>query len=111
VAVTGARVSEMAKDCFWITTSPQFANYVHTMDSMRGICWTDVWPTFPVLISTGPYYDLTEGEDNIVAALKHSDRIHKVEVTFRGSPQLKKVLAAMREPFPELSPLAAQVEC
>jgi hypothetical protein len=96
----------------WRIESPRRLN-------LRIMCtqWTpardmlDAWPAFPVLVSTGPYYDLTEGEDNIVAALKHSDRIYEIEVTFSSSPQLKKVLAAMREPFPELSPLAAPVEC
>jgi hypothetical protein len=69
----------------------------------------DVWPAFPVLVSIVPYSDLAEGEDNIVAALERSDRIHRIELILSGSSPLKNVLAAMQEPFPELTHLRLQL--
>ena len=60
----------------------------------------DVWPPFPLVIydSTSP----TEDMDNVLAALEHRDRVHEIHLYHSGSA-VEKVLAAMQEPFPELT--------
>jgi hypothetical protein len=40
----------------------------------------NVWPSFPLVVSYGGYPAL-EGEENIVAALKHSDRFGSISLT------------------------------
>jgi hypothetical protein len=64
----------------------------------------DVWPAQHLLVY-GSGYSLTEGMDNTVAALMLSNRIHKVELFNLSSSQSEKVLAAVQEPFPELTEL------
>jgi hypothetical protein len=68
-----------------------------------------IWPTFPITIvydipqrSRGD--DRSRGEDNIIAALEHKDRVYKVRLRVWYS-QLAKITAVMREPFPLLTHL------
>jgi hypothetical protein len=60
----------------------------------------DVWPSLPLLIhdSDSPI----EGVDDIIAVLERSDRVAKIDLY---DSALEKVVAAMQEPFPELTHL------
>ena len=60
----------------------------------------DVWPALPLLVSG--ILTILSGTDNIVAALRQSNRVCQVDLS--GS-QLDKVLAPMHVPFPELTAL------
>jgi hypothetical protein len=66
----------------------------------------DVWPALPLLIQDEDF--LSEGADNIVAALECSDRVDKIHLrNVDGSP-METVLAAMQRPFPNLTYLELQ---
>jgi hypothetical protein len=63
----------------------------------------DIWPPIPLVV-----YDIagpTEDRDNVVAALKRQDRVDKIFFYRVNGSSLEKVLAAMQEPFPELTDL------
>jgi hypothetical protein len=62
----------------------------------------DVWPALPLLIESG----VTETSvDNVIAELKHSDRISHINLVFYTSSQIEKLCTAMQVPFPELAAL------
>ena len=66
----------------------------------------DVWPLLPIKVfdDRGELEGL--GLDNIIAALEHNDRICDLEIqSFTAGPGSEKVLAAMQQPFPELTRL------
>ena len=63
----------------------------------------DVWPALPLLIRDSAY--LTEDVDNIVAVLERRDRVDKIELFDVQRVPLETILAAMQEPFPELTDL------
>src|SRR5258707_1806620 len=65
----------------------------------------DVWPALPLIIAGT--MALTSGMDNIVVALRHSNRVCHVNLLEApaGLRQMEKVLAAMQVPFPELTEL------
>ena len=64
----------------------------------------DTWPPFLIDIWVS---DLIEWEvDNIVAALEHTDRIHKIQLWHGSSFNIEQVLAAMQKTFPSLTELA-----
>jgi hypothetical protein len=60
----------------------------------------DVWPALPLIIRGS--MALSSGTDNIIAALRQSNRLCEVNLAL-ASLQLEKVLAAMQVPFPELT--------
>jgi hypothetical protein len=61
----------------------------------------DVWPALPLIVQG----DMTlSGTENVIAALGQSNRVCQVDLHVAGW-QLKKVLAAMQVPFPELTDL------
>ena len=63
-----------------------------------------VWP--PLLISISFLgCDLEERCDNIISALKHSDRICELDLEKVPMSQLEELLAEMQQPFPELEML------
>jgi hypothetical protein len=65
----------------------------------------DVWPALPLLIHVKDRVSQTEDVDNVIAVLERSDRVNEVFLfDVDGSP-LKRVLAAMQEPFLELTHL------
>ena len=79
------------------------------------ICGTPVrqnlvyWPpTFPLVIDyPGPVSSSNhtpDDDDNIVVALTHADRIHRINI-YGTSELVKKVAAVMRKPFPVLTHL------
>jgi hypothetical protein len=68
----------------------------------------DVWPPLPIVIRHG-YYPLL-GMDNILAALKHTDRVCEIRLWPLPRCQWENVLAAMEQPFPELTDLRLQLK-
>ena len=60
----------------------------------------DIWPPFPLIVHG---IDPTEDMDNVVAALEYRDRVDKICLREVNGSSLEKVLAAMQEPFPELT--------
>jgi hypothetical protein len=70
-----------------------------------------VWPLLPIDISvnSNEMWD-TWGEDNIIAALEHKDRICELGLPYIPSSKWEKILAAMQQPFPELTRLHLMFE-
>ena len=62
----------------------------------------DIWPTLPLIIDGGEF--LPSRVDNLVAALKCSDRVCKINLPWIVNNK-EKYLAAMQQPFPELTHL------
>jgi hypothetical protein len=61
----------------------------------------DVWPPLPLLIDG----DVSEASvDNVIAELKHSDRIRHINL-YLFTLQIEKLWTAMQVPFPELTAL------
>ena len=67
----------------------------------------DVWPPFPLVLSYGGYPTLDppahEDDENIMAALKQSDRVGSINLTVTNS--LLKHLSTISEPFSNLEAL------
>jgi hypothetical protein len=67
----------------------------------------DCWPTLPIIVQYGgppvPSLLTTEEEDNIMAALKQSDRVCSISLIITNS--LLEKLAAFERPFSELEEL------
>jgi hypothetical protein len=55
----------------------------------------DVWPPLPIVIQVA--YDKKWGEDSIIAALEHNDRVCEIFVAYVPSPQWENVLEAMQQ--------------
>ncbi len=70
----------------------------------------DVWPALPLLIR-GQIYEKSD-VDNIIAALERSDRVSEISLYAFGQRMelLEKVLAAMQEPFHDLTILALNLK-
>ena len=64
----------------------------------------DCWPPFPLVVSYGT--PAPEDEENIMAALKRSDRVGSISLTVTKT--LLKHLSTISEPFPNLEELALQ---
>jgi hypothetical protein len=65
------------------------------------------WPALPIAIlhSGELYRPGVEIMDNIIAALKHNNRVFEIKLSDVPSWQLERLVAAMQEPFPELTSL------
>ncbi|KAH9009734.1 hypothetical protein EDB84DRAFT_1163913 [Lactarius hengduanensis] len=67
----------------------------------------DCWPALPIVVQCGgsPTFDppALEDEDNIMAALKHSDRVISISLTVTSS--LVEKMDTIAEPFSELEDL------
>jgi hypothetical protein len=64
----------------------------------------DIWPVLPLIIRCDGYYP-TSGIDNILAALKRSDRICRINIEHNEVFPWEEVLALMQVSFPELTDL------
>ena len=64
----------------------------------------DIWPALPVVIK-GDGGNSTIGADNVAAALKCSDRVCEISLTISKILDWEILLAAMQQPFPELTDL------
>jgi hypothetical protein len=62
----------------------------------------DVWPALPLLIQG---YVSEKSVDNVIAELKHSDRICKIDLVGLTTLQNEKLWTAMQVSFPELAVL------
>src|ERR1700677_1049202 len=67
----------------------------------------DCWPPLPLILRFGPCLT-PEGDDSIVAALKHHDRIRRVELFLTNS--LVELNTQVKEPFSELMELFLKSE-
>jgi hypothetical protein len=63
----------------------------------------DTWPPLSIDI-------WGSGSGNIVAALEHNDRIHKIDLGYCSKSYVEQAFAAMQNPFPSLTELAVQVD-
>ena len=61
----------------------------------------DIWPPIPLDVEN--IACRTEDIDNVVVALERRNRVDKIRLSNVNAPSLEKVLAAMQEPFPELT--------
>ena len=61
----------------------------------------DIWPPFPLVVDG--FARPTEDMDNVVAALERRDRVHRIHLGGVNGSSLENILAAMQEPFPELT--------
>ena len=64
----------------------------------------DIWPALPLVILCDIDHPI-ENVDNIVAVLERSDRVRQIDLLGVSSLHLANGLAAMQEPFPELTHL------
>ena len=62
----------------------------------------DIWPPFPIHITYSPLEAPGEGEDNIIAALEHHDRISHIFFDDLRSPVLERFAVVMQKPLPVL---------
>ena len=70
----------------------------------------DVWPPLPLVILSHGYYRTNsdfpiEWVDNIIAVLKRKDRVCQISLMDIPNSRLEELLAAVQEPFPELTHL------
>jgi hypothetical protein len=65
-----------------------------------------VWPAFPIVIWDTENF--TSGEDNIIAALEHRDRVCEIRLERLSILQLEKLVPLMQESFPALTKLQIQ---
>jgi hypothetical protein len=67
----------------------------------------DLWPPLPLVMTSywNHRYHPLENVDNIIAVLEHRNRVCRIHITNISSTHLEKVLAAMQEPFPQLTAL------
>ena len=63
----------------------------------------DIWPVLPLIV--GGIMSSTSGMDNIIAALRQSNRVKRVILWGLADWQLEKVLVGMQVSFPELTDL------
>jgi hypothetical protein len=61
----------------------------------------DVWPELPLHIQGDDF----EGIDNIIAVVERRNRVRVIDLTWVSSLHLENLLAAMQDPFPELTDL------
>ena len=61
-----------------------------------------IWPPFPIVIRS---WSPGSGEDNVVAALEHNERVCEIELEGVPSPLLEKFLVAKQQPFLALTHL------
>ena len=66
----------------------------------------DIWPPFPIAISSSPPHTVKEkGEKKIVAALEHRDQISDLDLFDAVGTSLKRWVIAMQGPLPALTDL------
>ena len=65
----------------------------------------DIWPALPLVIR-GYYYSQRGSVDNVIAVLERCDRVCQIIVDFVSSSDMEIYLAAMQQPFPELTHLS-----
>ena len=76
-------------------------------DSTRSRDMLNIWPALPIIIMGDEYFS-ARSVDNIAAALEFSDRVREINLTISESFVWDIFLAAMLQPFPELTYLSLQ---
>lgn len=61
----------------------------------------DIWPAWPITVRYSP--GNKEGEENVIAALGHHDRISRIAFRELTSHVFRKFTVIMQEPFPALT--------
>jgi len=65
-----------------------------------------IWPALSVIVhNSGDIKSLTDGADNIMAALEYPDRICRISLGAVPMSLLERFIAIMKYPFPELTSL------
>ncbi|KAI0288913.1 hypothetical protein BC826DRAFT_651389 [Russula brevipes] len=65
-----------------------------------------IWPPLPIIVEgSRGRVSRAKGADNIVAALGHPDRVRRIDLWDTPESDSKRLAAAMKEPFPELTHL------
>ena len=101
MAIARSCVSKVEKRCFSIVKSLESASYCTPKTPARDTL--DVWPALPLLVDGSTTSTTTM--DNIIVALKQSNRVRKVDLWYLVDWKLEKVLTAMQVPFPQLTVL------
>ena len=73
----------------------------------------DIWPhvKFPIVVSGFNRLIQDSDADEIIAALEHNDRVHRIKRHHSSSFHMQEVLVAMQNPFPAaLTDLALEFE-
>ena len=101
------RLARVCKRWRQIFTLPAPNLRLHCTYGTPALKTLDCWPTLPIVVEYGgsPALDAParEDEDNIMAALKHSDRVTSISLTVTSS--LLEKLSALEKPFSELEDL------
>jgi len=70
----------------------------------------DIWLNLPIIISSYEYTASPwHGDNNLIAALEHTDRICQIHLTQFPCFEFERILAAMQKPFPALTSL--DIDC
>jgi hypothetical protein len=65
----------------------------------------DIWPPFPIAVICFPFHTVDEeGEENMIAALEHRDRISDIHIFDETGFSVRRLANEMREPFLLLAP-------
>ena len=90
-----------------ILASPQRLHLRVTCDPRTPVKTSlDIWPPIPIAVVCFPSHTVDEeGEENIVAALEHRDRISDLDIFDRAGTSLKRWVVEMQEPLPALTNL------
>ena len=67
----------------------------------------DIWPPLPLVVRGGAYDP--KGVNNLLAGLQLSDRVYQINLWGHSTSPMKKVLAGMLQPFPELTDLVIKM--
>ena len=70
----------------------------------------EVWPPLPIVIWVESPRIWGVNKDNVIVALKHNDRICRIDLWDFPSSQFENVLEVMQQPFPTLSFLVLGLE-
>ena len=88
-----------------IYASPRYFNLqLYCTDDTPFMKNVGCWPEFPLVVRYYIPKDEDKDEDDLIAALKHPDRIHRVELEIT-SPYWGEVFKLMEVPFPALTHL------
>jgi hypothetical protein len=88
-----------------VFASPRYLDIFLYFSNGTPIRTLSCWPEFPIFMTyTNPF-----DEGDVIALLKHHDRVRWVYLRILTSSQFGKVLTIMQEPFPELTHLDVSV--
>jgi hypothetical protein len=87
--------------------SPRHLNVqLHYTPNRQVKVMLDTWPTLPIHISADGYKSARwHSENNLIAALEHTNRICQIQLKGFSCSKLENILTAMQKPFPALTSL------